>query len=99
MIGFFAGYADNSNIYNREYESLAARYEKAKSHLDEVEAEIHDKNSRCKSIEHYLSLLEERREAVTEYDALLWHGMVESVTVYGRDDIRFTMKDGTEIRV
>lgn len=29
----------------------------------------------------------------------LWHGMVEFVTVYGKDDIRFTMKDGTEIRV
>lgn len=28
----------------------------------------------------------------------LWHGMVEFVTVYGKDDIRFTMKDRTEIR-
>ncbi len=27
-----------------------------------------------------------------------WHGMVEFVTVYGKDDIRFTMKDGTEIK-
>lgn len=91
--------AQNQADYNKEYESLAARYEKAKSCLDEVEAEIHDKNSRRKSIEHYLALLEERKDAVTEYDATLWHGMVEFVTVYGRDDIRFTMKDGTEIRI
>ena len=33
-----------------------------------------------------------------EYDIFLWHGMVEFVTVYSKDDIRFTMKDGTEIR-
>ena len=78
---------------------LAARYEKAKTRLDEVAAEIHDKNSRRKSIEHYLALLEERKEAVTEYDATLWHGMVEFVTVYSKGDIRFTMKDGTEIKV
>lgn len=91
--------AQNQADYNKEYESLAARYEKAKSHLDEVEAEIHDKNSRRKSIEHYLALLEERKDAVTEYDATLWHDMVEFVTVYGRDDIRFTMKDRTEIRI
>ena len=34
-------------------------------------AEIHDKNSRCQSIESYLSLLEERKETITEYDPLL----------------------------
>ena len=48
---------------------------------------------RCKT-----HVLEERKEAVTEYETYLWHGMVDFVTVYGKDDIRFTMKDGTEIR-
>lgn len=89
----------NQADYNKEYKTLTARYEKAKSRLDEVEAEIHSKNSHRKSIEHYLSLLEERKEAITEYETCLWHGMVEFVTVYSKDDIRFTMKDGTEIRV
>lgn len=37
--------------------------------------------------------------AVTEYDVFLWHGMVEFVTVYSKEDICFTMKDGTEISV
>ena len=91
--------AQNQADYTREYESLTIRYEKAKSRLDEVEAEIHDKHSRRKSIEHYLEILTERKEAVTEYNVFLWHGMVEFVMVYGKDDIRFTMKDGTEIRV
>ena len=90
--------AQNQTDYNREYESLTSRYEKAKGRLDEVEAEIHDKHSRRKSIEHYLEILQESKEAVTEYDATLWHGMVEFVTVYSKNDIRFTMKDGTEIR-
>lgn len=63
-----------------------------------MDAEIHDKNSRHTSIEHYLAILEERQDAVTEYDTALWHGMVDFVMVYGKDDIRFTMKDGTEIR-
>lgn len=64
-----------------------------------MEAEIHDKNSRCKSIEHYLSFLEERKDAVTECDVRLWRGMVEFVTVYSKDCILFTMKDCAEIRV
>ena len=70
----------------------------SKGRLDEVEKEIHDKRSRHNSIEHYLTILEEKKEPITEYDAFLWHGMVEYVTVYSKDDIRFTMKDGTEIR-
>ncbi len=61
--------ARNQADYNKEYETLTARYEKAKSRLDDVEAEIHDKNSRRKSIEHYLELLEERKDAVTEYES------------------------------
>ena len=89
--------AQDQADYNKEYETLSVRYENAKSRLDEVEADIHDKNSRRKSIEYYLTLLQERQEVVTEYDVRLWHGMVEFVTVYGKDDIRFTMKDGTEI--
>lgn len=86
------------DIIGCNHKTLTARYEKAKSRLDEVETEIHDKNSRRKSIEHYLALMEERKDAVTEYDVRLWHGMVEFVTVYSKDDILFTMKDGTEIR-
>ena len=91
--------AQNQADYNKEYETLTARYEKAKGRLDEVEAEIHDKKSLRKSIEHYLELLEEHKDAITEFDASLWHGMVEFVTVFNKDNIRFTMKDGTEIRV
>jgi site-specific DNA recombinase len=90
--------AQNQEEYSKEYESLTAWYDKAKKRLDDVTAEIHDKNSRRQSIESYLKLLEERKEAIDKYDALLFHGMVDFVTVYSKEDIRFTMKDGTEVR-
>lgn len=90
--------AQNQADYNKEYENLTARYEKAKNRLEVVTTEIHDKNSRRKFIESYLSLLEKRKEAITEYDALLFHGMVDFVAVFSKDDIRFTMKDGTKVQ-
>ena len=62
-------------------------------------AAIHDKSPRCQQIEHYLELLEKQKEPIQKYDALLWHGMVGHLTVYAKDDLRFTMKDGTEVRV
>ena len=41
---------------------------------------------------------ESNRTVPDDFDPLLFHGMVEFVTVYGKDDIRFTMKDGTEVK-
>ncbi len=90
--------AQNQSDYNKEYENLTARYDSAKERLDEVTAEIHDKVSRCKAIENYLEILRNSKEAITEYDPRLFHSMVEFITVYSKDDIRFTMKDGTEVK-
>ena len=87
--------AQDQAEYEKSYEALTARYEKAKVQLDEVTASIHDKRSRCQSI---LDLLEQQDRPVQKYDARLWHGMVDHVTVFSKDDIRFTMKDGTEIQ-
>ena len=84
-----------TGTFKKSYEALTARYEKAKVQLDEVTASIHDKRSRCQSI---LDLLEQQDRPVQKYDARLWHGMVDHVTVFSKDDIRFTMKDGTEIQ-
>jgi len=33
-----------------------------------------------------------------KFDPALWCGLVDHVTVYARDDVRFTFKDGQEIR-
>jgi site-specific DNA recombinase len=90
--------AQNQAEYEKTYEALSARYEKAKARLDEVTATIHDKNSRCQRIEYYLELLEKQKEPLEKYDARFWHGMVDHVTVYAKDDIRFTMKDGMEVK-
>jgi site-specific DNA recombinase len=90
--------AQDQAEYEKSYEALTARYEKAKARLDEVTAAIHDKRSRCQSIGYYLDLLEQQDEPIQKYEARLWHGMVDHVTVFSKDDIRFTMKDGTEIQ-
>ena len=63
-----------------------------------VSASIHDKRSRCQSIGYYLDLLEQQDSPIQKYEARLWHGMVDHVTVFSKDDIRFTMKDGTEVQ-
>jgi hypothetical protein len=47
----------------------------------------------------YDSLAELRGQdgIITEFDERLWHSLVEKVTVFAKDDIRFTFKDGSVI--
>ena len=33
-----------------------------------------------------------------EFSSTLWAALVDRVTVYGKDDVRFTLANGTEIR-
>lgn len=47
----------------------------------------------------FLAGLEEQEDLLTEFDENLWYSMVEYVTVFNKEDIRFTFKDGTEIKV
>lgn len=37
-------------------------------------------------------------DAVDSFDEGAWYALVDYATVYGRDDIRFTFKNGMEIK-
>jgi len=41
--------------------------------------------------------LKKQDKAVTEFDEGLWISMVESVTVYGKDDVRVEFKNGMRV--
>lgn len=88
----------NQTDYEKTYETLSARYEMSKARFDEVIAAIHDKASCCQQIKYYLEFLEKQKEPLEKYDVRFWHGMVDHITVYAKDNIHFTMKDGMESR-
>ena len=41
----------------------------------------------------------EQTEHISEFDEMLWLSMIDYVTVYGKEDIRFTFKNGMEIAI
>lgn len=45
-------------------------------------------------IELFLDGLQKQENMVTEFDEEMWYGLVEYATVFGRDDVRFTFRDG-----
>lgn len=42
---------------------------------------------------------QDKPETVTEFHEDMWYMLLDYVTVYDKEDIRFTFKDGTDIRV
>ena len=39
-----------------------------------------------------------KADLMERFDSALWCGLVDFVTVYAKDDVRFTFKDGREIK-
>ena len=58
---------------------------------------IRSKQSRWAEIEAFLSSLE-KAELVDNFETSLWCGLADYMTVYAKDDVRFTFNNGQEIR-
>lgn len=89
----------NQADYQMRYDALAERFEKAKTRLETVNMEITEKQARRESTERFISELSRQDSVITEFDEDFWYAMVDYVTVFNKEDVRFTFKDGTEIRV
>lgn len=67
--------------------------------MDEVSKAIKAKQAQQDKIERFLADLGRQEGLVTEFDEDQWYSLVDFVTVFNKEDIRFTFKDGTEIKV
>jgi DNA invertase Pin-like site-specific DNA recombinase len=85
--------------YQTRYDALAERFDKTKERLEEIRNAIIEKQAKREKIEMFLSVLKKQDEMVAEFDENLWYSLVDYATVFNKEDVRFTFKDGTEIRV
>ena len=84
--------------YQKRYDALTARFDKTKERLEMVDAAIKDKQSRQATIDAYLETLKAQDTLVERFEPSLWCALLDFVTVYSKEDVRFTFKDGTEIK-
>ena len=78
---------------------LVARYETAKSKLDDVEAKIAEKKSRRASMEKFLSDLVAQKEIMTEFDGEAWTALVDFITVGKDGTVAIMFNNGIEVEV
>lgn len=60
---------------------------------------VTEKQARREMTEQCLAELAKQEGVVTEFDENLRYALVDYVTVHRKEDVRFTFKDGTEIKV
>ena len=90
--------AQNQKEYEKRYNALAERFDRAKARLGEVEDGIVAKQAQREMMQNLVDTLEGMPDAVDSFDEGAWYALVDYATVYGRDDVRFTFKNGMEIK-
>lgn len=84
--------------YQKRYDGLTQRFDKAKARLEEVIEEISQKQTQRATYEAFLMAFEKLPAQLTDFTLESWNGLVDYATVYGEDDIRFTFKNGQEMK-
>ena len=91
--------AQNQAEYQKRYDELVSRYDEAKTKYDATVRDIQSKNAKAERLDAFAKAVKSRDAVLTEFDEGLWGTLVEHMTVYGKNDIGVTFKEGTEIRL
>lgn len=91
--------AQDQTDYQQRYNELVSRYDAARARYDEVEKSIKARKFKAERLDSFAKAIEAQDTVVSEFDEGLWGTLVDFMTVYGKDDIGVTFKDGTEIRI
>ena len=85
--------------YQQRYSALAERHVIAKEQLDGVLTQISEKKSQSAATDVFIKELSRQKGLIAEFDEQLWHNLLDFVTVYADDDIRFTFRNGVVVKV
>lgn len=79
------------------YDEIVSQFEAIKAKRDALAAEIRQRGVRRREFERFITTLESLPDEVTDFSEALWGGLVEYLTVYSRDDLRFMLPCEVEI--
>lgn len=87
----------DQKAYMKRSQQLSKRYEEINQKIDFTKGSIQDVHYRKTKTKMFLQALSKQENVVTEFSHELWHGLVDHGTIYSKEDIRFTFKNGMEI--
>ena len=91
--------AQDQGEYQKRYNGLVERYEKAKARFDEVMEAIAERSAKGERLAGFIRTLEAQTEPGAEFDERLWGTMVDYVTLCVDCGMTVVFRDGTDILV
>lgn len=87
----------DQEVYQQNYDALESRFEEEQKRLETAQTKLNEINAAKDSIQSFLKSLSAQENLLTEFDEQLFCALVDHLTVFSRDEIRVTFRDGTEI--
>lgn len=91
--------AQDQTEYEKRYNALAERFDGIKARLDEVGRQIVEKQAQKETMRCFVEAVKKLPETVDYFDEAAWQALIDYVAVFGRGDVSFTFKNGTEIKI
>ncbi|MBO6293884.1 MAG: recombinase, partial [Selenomonas sp.] len=90
--------AQDQGEYQKRYNGLVERYEKAKARFDEVTEAIAERSAKSERLAGFIKTLQAQKEPLADFDERLWGCMVDYVTVGVDGGMMVVFRDGTGIK-
>lgn len=88
----------NQDEYQRVYADLDNAYESKQKEHDSIIEKLSELQKQQERFSDFIHAFECIGTAIDDFDEGMWISLVDYMTVYSKDDVRVTFKDGTEIK-
>jgi len=88
----------DQDAYNTQFNQLSERYAKNTEKTAALKRALQDIQSRKTKTDLFLETLNKQESIVTKFSSDLWQTLADHATVYSKEDVRFTFKNGIEIK-
>ncbi len=94
-----ASLAMNQDKYRTRFENLSERFAKVNDTLAVLDEAIRDRPYRKAKTELFIKTLKKQDGLVAVFSEELWHALADYATVYSKEDVLFTFKNGVKIKI
>jgi len=94
-----ASAAMDQEVYQEGYERLSDRYQEIVAQISALNNAIQDRRYRKTKTELFLKDFRKQEGLVSEFTDHHWYSLADHAEVHGKEDVRFTFKNGVEISV
>ena len=89
--------AQSQADYQKRYNALYKRYDKAKAQLDKMAATKQEQDIKKEILQRLIADINQQEGILTEFNEELWYATVQDVTVNFAEGVAVTFKDGSVI--